>query len=103
HCPRFGLRQALRCQNMFDFAGANSKRKRTERSMRAGMAIAANDGHSRLGKAEFRADDMNDPLFPRINIEEGDAEFGAVMAQSLDLFPGDRIRYRQRATGCRNV
>ena len=53
--------------------------------MRAGMAVAADDGHARLGKSEFGADDVHDALVGRIHVEQRDAKFLAILLQRLNL------------------
>ena len=46
-----GLRckQALRGQDVLDFAGADAKGQRAKRAVRGGVAVAADDGHARAG------------------------------------------------------
>ena len=78
-------------QNVLHFRGADPEGQRAECAMGAGVAIAANDGHARLGKAELRTDDVHDPLFARLDIVERNAELGAVGAQGIDLPGRDRI------------
>ena len=56
-----------------------------------GVRVAADDGHARLGDAEFGADDMHDALIARVDIVEFDAEVGAVLAQRGDLLGGDLV------------
>ncbi len=85
------LLQALGGQNVLHFRGADAEGQRAKCAMGAGVAVAANDGHARLGKAELRTDDMHDPLFGRLNIVERNAELGAVGAQGIHLFGRDRI------------
>ena len=85
------LRQALGGQNVLHFRSADAEGQRAESAMGAGVAVAANDGHARLGNAELRADHMHDPLFGRLNIVEWNAELGAVGAQGIHLFGRDRI------------
>ena len=65
------------------------KAKRAERAVRAGVAVAANDGHAGLGESELRADDVHDALILRSHVEELNAELAAVLAQRLDLLRGD--------------
>jgi hypothetical protein len=45
----------------------------------AGVRVAADDRHARLGDAQLRADDMNDALIARVHVVELDAELGAVL------------------------
>ena len=60
----FGSRwqQALRGQHVPDLAGADAEGQRAERAVGAGVAVAADDGHARLGEPELRADDVDDAL-----------------------------------------
>ena len=71
----FDLREALRGQHVFDFAGADAEGQRAERAVRGGVAVAADDGLSRLRDAEFGADDVHDALIAAEHIEETDAGF----------------------------
>ena len=45
---RGALQQALRGQHVFHFAGADAERQRAERSVRRGVAVAADHGHAGL-------------------------------------------------------
>jgi hypothetical protein len=56
-----------------------------ERAVGRGVRIAADDGHSRLGDAELRTDDVDDSLVARVDVVEFDAELSAVLAQRGDL------------------
>ena len=93
------LLQALGSQNVLHFRGADAEGKRAECAMRAGVAVAANDGHAGLGKAELRTDNVHDPLFGRLNIVERNTELGAICAQGIDLFGRDRI-FDNEPVGC---
>ncbi len=62
HRLRFVLGKALRREHMLDFAGANPKRQGSERAVRRGVAVAADNGLTGLRNAEFRPDDMHDAL-----------------------------------------
>src|SRR5664280_271417 len=59
--------------------------------MGAGVRVAADDGHAGLGEAEFGSDDVDDALLGRLDVEELDAEVGAVLAQGFDLARGDLV------------
>ena len=76
---------------MLDLARADAKRQRAKRTVRRGMRIAADDRHSRLRQALFRAENVDDSLLDAVEVVEFDAEFAAVFAQSFDLLSGDRI------------
>ncbi len=56
-----------------------------------GVRVAADDGHARLGDAEFGADDVHDALLARVDVVKLDAEVGAVLAQRGDLRGGDLV------------
>ena len=103
HGARFVLRQALRCEHVFDFARADAKRERAKRAVRARVAVAAHDCHAGLGEPEFRADDVHDALFGRVNVKQLDAKLFAVAAQCFDLIGRDRVGDRQTAIGRRHV
>ena len=74
-----GLRQRLGRQDVLDLAGADAEGQRAERAVGAGVAVAADDGHARLGQAQFRADDVDDALPPGVEVVERDAELLAVL------------------------
>ena len=59
--------------------------------MRAGVAVAANNCHTRLGESHFGTDHVHDSLLSRADIEQLNAEFLAVAAQGFNLLSGDRI------------
>ncbi len=59
---RFALRQALRGQHVLHFAGADAEGQRTESPVRAGVAVAADDGLAGLGQSQLRPDHVHDPL-----------------------------------------
>ena len=59
------------------------------------MAVAADDGHARLGEAQFGTDDVHDALPGIAHAEMLDAEPGAVGRQRFDLPPRFRLGDRQ--------
>ncbi len=71
--------------------------------MSAGVAITANDRHSRLRQSQLRANDVDDALFSRIDIKELNVELAAILPERVDLCSGNRIGNRQTAIGRRNV
>ena len=85
------LRQGLRGHDVLDFAGADAEGQGAEGSVGAGVGVAADDGHAGFGEAELGADDVDDALVGRLDVEELDAEVGAVFAQGFDLFGGDLV------------
>ena len=56
------LRQRLGGQHVLDLAGADAERQRPEGAVGRGVAVAADDGHARLGQTLLRADDVDDAL-----------------------------------------
>ena len=54
--------QRLGGEDVLDLAGADAERQGPEGAVRRGVAVAADDGHARLGDAELRADHVDDPL-----------------------------------------
>ena len=95
-------RQRLGGQYVLDLAGADAEGQRAQRTVRRGVRVAADDGHARLAQPELRADHVHDALLAIAERIEPDAEVGAVLAQGLQLQPGDRVGDQlQAATGDR--
>src|SRR5690349_25132027 len=67
------------------------------------MAIAANDGHTWPCQSEFRAYDVHDSLVRRIHVEQGNAEFFAILLKRRNLPCCDWVRDRSSARGRRNI
>ena len=88
HRLRALQRQRLGGEDVLDLARADAERERAERAVRAGVAVAADDRHARLGEAELRADDVDDALAGVAHRVQPDAELRAVLAQRLDLRAG---------------
>ena len=65
--------------------GADAVRQRPEGAVGRGVAVAADDGHARLGPALLRADDVHDPLADVADAVVLDAEVLGVLLQRLDL------------------
>ncbi len=59
---------------MRHFRGANAKSQRTQRAMRRGMAIAADNNQAGLGDALLRANHMNNALAVIAQAEGREAE-----------------------------
>src|ERR1700722_1534114 len=55
------------------------------------MRVAADDGHTGFGESKLGSDDVNDALLGRLDIEEFDAEVGAIFSQRLNLLVGDLV------------
>jgi hypothetical protein len=83
------LEQALGGQHVLDFAGADAEGQRAKRAVRGGVAVAADDGHARLGQAQLRADHVHDALPGAVQPIERDAELGAVGFHLVGLGAGD--------------
>ena len=94
---RVALEQRLRGEDHLDLARADAERERAERAVRAGVRIAADDRHARLGQAELRPDDMDDALRGVADAVQRDAELGAVRLELADLGRGHLVEDRQAA------
>ena len=93
---RLALQQALRREHVADFGAADAEGEGAERAVGARVAVAADDGHARLRRAELRADDVHDAA-PRIaHAEQLDAEFGGVPLELPHLPGGGVQRDRHR-------
>ena len=97
------LNQALRGQDMFDFAGADAERQCAEGSVGRGVRIAAYDRHARQREPLLRADDMDHALPNVVHAEHRDAECVAIIVQRLNLFGADRVGDSHAAVGRRDV
>jgi len=86
HRLRFLEQQALRREHMLDLGRADAEGQRGEGPVRAGVGIAANDGHPGQRRAVLRADHMHDAL-PAIAEREVRlrAETADVRVERLDL------------------
>ena len=85
------LRQRLGGHDVLDLAGADAEGQGAERSVGAGVRVAADDGHAGLGGAEFGADHVDDSLLRGLDVEELYTKLGAVLAQGFDLAGGDLV------------
>src|SRR5262249_7510957 len=89
---RFAGEQALRGEHVLDFRSADAEGEASECAVRAGMGVAANDSHSRQGRAVLRADDVNDPLAQVTKWEVSlGAELADVAIERVDLDARSRI------------
>ena len=95
----FGLHQALRGQDVLDFAGADAEGQRAESAVRGGVAVAADDGLAGLGDAQLRADDVDDALVLAVHVEEAHAGFAAVALEGFELQLGVVVEDGQSAVG----
>lgn len=92
HGLRAGQGQRLGGQHVLDLGGADAERERAEGAVRRGVRVAADHGGAGLGQTELRADDVHDALLDVAQRVQPDAEVRAVLAQRLQLGPGDRVR-----------
>ena len=57
-----GHRHALGGQHVAHLGGADAECHRAKRAVGAGVAVAAGNGHARLGEAKLRSNDVHDAL-----------------------------------------
>jgi hypothetical protein len=55
------------------------------------MRVAADNGHTGFGETKLGSDNVDDALLGRLDIEEFDAEVGAIFSQRFDLLVGNLI------------
>ena len=91
---RLRLEQALGGEHVAHLAGADAEGQGPEGAVGARVAVAADDGHARLGEAQLGADHVHDALALAAQGVEGDAELAAVLLEGLDL--GRRLGVRER-------
>ena len=84
----------LRRQHVRHLAGADAERQRAERAVRAGVAVAADDGHARLRQPQLGADDVHDPLPLAAQRVQLDAELVAVLLERRDLRRRGGVEHR---------
>jgi len=94
HRLRLALRHGLRRQDVLDFARANAEGECAHRSVRAGVAVAAHNGHPGLTQAQLRTNHVHDPLERAEAILETDAELLAIAVERVELFLRNRVRHR---------
>jgi hypothetical protein len=84
-------RQGLGREHVAHLRGPDAERDGTEGAVGRGVRIAAGDRHAGLGDAEFRTDDMDDPLPPGGRPVVGNAEFLAGFLERLDHAFGEVV------------
>ena len=94
HGGRPLLGEGLGGQDVLDLAGADAEGQGAEGPVGRGVAVAAHDGHARLGQALLGADDVDDALVGVAHRVAGDAELGAVGRQHGQLLGRDGIGHR---------
>ena len=97
---RPALQQALGREHVTDLRGADAEGERTEGTVGAGVAVAADDRASGLGEPELGADDVHDATPVVAHAEQLDAELATVVFELAHLACGrlDRDRHAGRAT-----
>jgi len=95
----FGLHEALRGEDVFDFAGADAEGQGAEGAVSGGVGIAADNSLAGLGDAEFRAYDVDDALMLAVHVEEADSEFAAVALEGFELEASGVIENAEGAVG----
>ena len=86
--------QRLGGHDVLHLGGADAQRQGAEGAVGGGVRVAADHGHARLGEAQLRADDVDDPLLGVAQGVQADAELLAVVAQGLDLGAAGEIGNR---------
>jgi hypothetical protein len=91
HRLRLVLHQGLGREDVLDLRRTDAEGDRTERAVRAGVAVTADDRHAGLRQAELWTDDVDDALVEVAERVQPDAELFGVPAQRLDLGAGDGV------------
>ncbi len=94
HGGRSALGQGLGGQHVLDLARADAEGQGAEGAVGRGVAVAADDGHPRLGEALLGSDDVDDALVGVAHRIAGDAELGAVGVEHLELLGRDGVGHR---------
>jgi len=76
------LNEALRCEDMLDFTGADAKASVPKAPCVEVWLFAADKGLAGLRDAQLRADDVHRCLILAVHVEEANAGFAAVFSQS---------------------
>ena len=79
------LRQRRGGQHVLHLGGADAKGERAKGAVCRRVAVAADDGHARLGEPLLRPDHMDDPLPDIIHRKIGDAKISCILCQRFDL------------------
>ena len=82
------LLQALRSENVLDFACADTEGQGAESPMRGSVAIATHDGKAGLRDAKFGSDDVYDALVAAEHVEQPHTVLLAIPLQRFELQPG---------------
>ena len=84
---------------MANLCCANSESNRAESAVGRRMAIAADNGHAGLGRAELRSHHMHDPAMITLPAVRFDPMFLGIRQKGLDLRFGLLRMVRWRAVG----
>src|SRR5579872_4080586 len=82
---------------MLDLAGADTEGQRAERSMRGGVAVAADDGRTGEGEALLGSDDMDDPLIGGEHVDVRDFEIAHILLEGGELGRACRVLDQERS------
>ena len=91
HRPGLLLHETLRGKHVLHLTRADAQGESAKRAVRGSVRVAADDGHSGLGRTKFRPYDVHDALVGRIEIEERQTERTRVAGQGADLLRGNRV------------
>ncbi len=104
-CERLGLslQHRLSREDVRDLGRADAECECTERAVCARVRVTADDGLSRLGRTELRADDVDDAAIRAREVFELDTEIAAVFHDLANLSRcgclADDVELAQRADG----
>src|SRR3546814_17023873 len=93
---RAALADRLGREHMFDLRGSDPERERPERAVRRGVAVAADDRHSRLRTPLLGSDNMDDPAARTAHREILDPETARIFDQCFELREIGRASCRER-------
>ncbi|MNG07964.1 hypothetical protein D3C84_912920 [compost metagenome] len=77
---------------MLNFTCADTKCKRTERTVSRRVAVAANDRFAWVSQTDLRSHNVNDALVDIVEVKQFYAEVFAVLCQRVDLLLRNRVR-----------
>src|SRR5207244_4769775 len=98
HGFRAELGEALRRQDVLDFAGTDAKRQGAKGAVRRCVAVAANNGMSRLRDAQLRPDNVHDALVEAVHVKQPNSRFPAVACQRFKLQGGEALARDRKST-----
>ncbi len=95
--------QRLGREHLLDLARADAEREGTERAVRRGVRVAADDRHAGLRDPELGADHVHDALAAMSPAVAADAELRAVAVERLELELRELVADRLGERGRRHV